>query len=116
MAGPEDKARETIDELLSKAGWAVYDRDKANITAHRGVLIRYFPLKSAHGTTDYPFYVDDEAAEFAKSTGSAFTIQDATPAARGAPTSANRIQTRRVRRLPRSPTWPKKKESVCGCR
>ncbi len=78
MAGPEDKARETIDELLSKAGWAVYDRDKAHITAHRGVVIRYFPIKSAHGTTDYLFYMDGKAGEFAKSMGSAFTIQDAT--------------------------------------
>lgn len=75
MTGPEDKAdvqgrtnvasagragatRETIDDLLKKAGWAVCDRDTANITAHRGVVIKYFPLKSAHGTTDYLFYID----------------------------------------------------------
>ncbi len=82
VAGPEDKAREAIDELLSKAGWAVYDRDKAHITAHRGVVIRYFPIKSAHGTTDYLFYMDGKAGEFAKSTGSAITIQDATPIGR----------------------------------
>ena len=82
MAGTEYKAREDMVELLSKAGRALYDRDKANITAHRGVVIRYFPLKSAHGTTDYLFYMDGKAAEFAKSTGSAITIQDATPIGR----------------------------------
>ena len=45
MAGPGHTARETIDELLSKAGWAVCDRDKVHITAHRDVVIRYFSLK-----------------------------------------------------------------------
>ena len=49
MAGPEDKARENIDELLAKAGWVVCDRDKANITARQGVGIRYLPLKTEHG-------------------------------------------------------------------
>ncbi len=34
---PEDKARKTIDDLLSKAGWTVLDRDGVNVSAARGV-------------------------------------------------------------------------------
>ncbi|MFZ3123428.1 MAG: type I restriction-modification enzyme R subunit C-terminal domain-containing protein [Thermodesulfovibrionales bacterium] len=59
---PEDKAREIIDSLLEKAGWHVCDLSDANIHAHRGVVIRNFPLKSSHGFADYIFYVDGKAA------------------------------------------------------
>ena len=78
MAGPEYKARETINELLVKVGWAVCDRDKANIAVDRGVVITYLLLEAAHGAADYLCYVDGKSAEYAKSTGSAITIQDAT--------------------------------------
>jgi type I restriction enzyme R subunit len=69
--GPEDKAREQIDEMLEQAGWHVCDYKDANIYAHRGVVLRYFPLKSGHGEADYLFYVDGKAAGIieAKKTG-----------------------------------------------
>jgi type I restriction enzyme R subunit len=59
---PEDKAREVIDDMLEKAGWHICNLDDANIYAHRGVVIRNFPLKSGHGFADYLFYVDGKAA------------------------------------------------------
>jgi type I restriction enzyme R subunit len=55
---PEAKARETIDSLLTAAGWIVQDLTEANITAGRGVAIREFPLKAGHGFADYLLYVD----------------------------------------------------------
>src|SRR5713226_3114430 len=62
MPTPEDKARENIDELLTKAGWAVRDQSDANILAYRGVAIRNFTLKPGHGFADYLLYVDGRAA------------------------------------------------------
>jgi len=44
MGNPEQDARRQIDQLLVLAGWHVCDIDQANITAHRGVAIRKFPL------------------------------------------------------------------------
>ncbi|MDP3048234.1 MAG: DEAD/DEAH box helicase family protein, partial [Thermodesulfovibrionales bacterium] len=58
---PEDKAREFIDSLLEKAGWHICNVNDANIYAHRGVVIRDFPLKG-YGFADYIFYVDGKAA------------------------------------------------------
>jgi type I restriction enzyme R subunit len=58
---PEEHARETIDKLLSRAGWVVCDPDKANIHTV-GVAIREFPLKSGHGFADYLLYVNGKAA------------------------------------------------------
>lgn len=46
---PEEHARETIDKLLSQAGWVVCDPDKASIHASAGVAAREFPLKSSQG-------------------------------------------------------------------
>ena len=62
MPSPEDQARENIDRLLTKAGWAVRDQSNANILAYRGVAIRNFTLKSGHGFADYLLYVDGKAA------------------------------------------------------
>jgi type I restriction enzyme R subunit len=59
---PEDKARKTIDDLLSKADWTIQDRDMANLSAARGVAIREFPLKSGYGFADYLLYVDGAPA------------------------------------------------------
>jgi type I restriction enzyme, R subunit len=59
---PEDIAREEIDKMLEKSGWHVCDYKDANIHAHRGVVLRYFPLKPGHGEADYLFYVDGKAA------------------------------------------------------
>jgi len=62
LAKPEAAARETIDQLLTAAGWIVCDAKDANITAHRGVAIREFQLKKGHGFADYMLYVDAKAA------------------------------------------------------
>lgn len=43
MAQQEQHARETIDELLTGAGWVVGDASKINILAHRGLAIRELP-------------------------------------------------------------------------
>ena len=59
---PEESARITIDDLLSKAGWVIQDRDDVNVSAARGVAIREFPLKSGYGFADYLLYVDGAPA------------------------------------------------------
>ena len=58
---PEDQARESIDEMLEKSGWHVCDYKNANIHAHRGVVLRYFPLKDGN-EADYLFYLEGKAA------------------------------------------------------
>lgn len=62
MPAPEQHARETIDRLLTQAGWRVCDAGAAIITAHRGVALREFPLRPGHGEADYLLYVDGNAA------------------------------------------------------
>lgn len=62
MSNPEQDARQTIDQLLQRAGWQVCDAAAVNIHAARGVAIREFPLKSGHGFADYLLYVDGKAA------------------------------------------------------
>jgi type I restriction enzyme R subunit len=59
---PEQQARQTIDQLLTAAGWAVQDFKAADLTAARGVALREFELNPGHGTADYLFYVDGRAA------------------------------------------------------
>lgn len=59
---PEARARETIDKLLTGAGWIVQSRSEANVSAGRGVAIREFPLKSGYGESDYLLYVDGSPA------------------------------------------------------
>jgi type I restriction enzyme R subunit len=59
--GDEREAREEIDRLLTAAGWSVFDADKANLSAARGVAIREFPLPG-HGFADYLLYVGGKAA------------------------------------------------------
>lgn len=58
---PEQDARREIDRLLTAAGWAVQDADRASIHAARGVAIREFPLPG-HGFADYLLYIDGQAA------------------------------------------------------
>ena len=58
---PEEQAREHIDEALAQAGWAVQDRDDANLTAARGVAVREFRLRRGHGQADYLLFADGEA-------------------------------------------------------
>ena len=58
---PEEKARETIDGLLSAAGWIVQDRADANIDAGAGVAIREFSLGHGFGEADYMLFADGQA-------------------------------------------------------
>jgi len=87
----EQAARQTIDKLLSQAGWAVQDFKQADIHAARGVAIREFVLNEGHGFADYLLYVDGKAAGVieAKKEGATLTgveIQSARYA-QGLPTS-----------------------------
>ena len=41
---PEAKARQQIDKLLEKAGWAVQDFKHVNIHAAKGIAIREYQL------------------------------------------------------------------------
>ena len=49
MTTPESRARETIDRLLTQAGWAVQDLAAVNLHAALGVAIREFILAPPHG-------------------------------------------------------------------
>jgi type I restriction enzyme R subunit len=59
---PEKAARESIDKLLTQAGWVVCDASHVNLSGSRGIAVREFPLKSGHGYADYLLYVDGKAA------------------------------------------------------
>ena len=56
---PEARARETIDALLTAAGWAVQDPDRINLGAALGVVVREFQLDT--GAADYLLFVDRKA-------------------------------------------------------
>ena len=58
---PEARARQTIDALLTAAGWHVCDVASANLQAATGVAIREFPLNPGHGFADYLLYVNGKA-------------------------------------------------------
>lgn len=58
---PEARARQTINTLLTQAGWLVCDVASANIRAATGVAIREFPLNVGHGFADYLLYVNGKA-------------------------------------------------------
>src|ERR1700694_3196919 len=53
---PEGLARQKIDEMLKQAGWVVQDRDRVNLYAGRGVVIR--ELSMSTGMADYALFVD----------------------------------------------------------
>src|SRR5260370_39336139 len=59
MTTPEQRARQTIDALLTAAGWQVQDRAALNLSAGGGVAVREFPLKT--GFADYLLFVDRKA-------------------------------------------------------
>jgi len=42
---PEEKARQHIDELLTKAGWVIQNYKDMDLGAATGVVLREFPLK-----------------------------------------------------------------------
>ncbi len=48
MTTPEQKARQTIDQLLGAAGWQVQDRSQLNLGAALGVAVREFALTTGH--------------------------------------------------------------------
>lgn len=72
---PEQQARANIDEMLTKAGWAVQDADALNLYAGQGVAAREFPLKSGHGHADYLLYVDRRAAGIVEAKPEGFTLK-----------------------------------------
>ena len=42
---PEEKARQDIDNLLTKTGWVIQDIDQINLGAGLGVAVREYPNK-----------------------------------------------------------------------
>lgn len=75
MLEPERKARETIDRLLTAAGWHVCDPAEVNISAYRGVAIREFSLKTGHGAADYLLYLDGRAAGVIEAKKAGFALR-----------------------------------------
>ncbi len=63
MTTPEARASQTIDALLTAAGWRVCNMADANIHAAQGVAIREFPLATGYGFADYlhPLVVPERA-------------------------------------------------------
>jgi type I restriction enzyme R subunit len=59
MKKPEELARQNIDAMLMQAGWDVQDRERLNLDASQGVVIREFSMAS--GAADYLMFVDGEA-------------------------------------------------------
>lgn len=60
MPAPEELARQTIDKLLSAAGWTLQDRSEFDRSAALGVAVREFALPS--GYCDYLLFIDGKAA------------------------------------------------------
>ena len=56
---PEQLARETIDALLTTAGWSVQSLKDLNLSASRGVAVR--EMQSTGGPADYILFVDGKA-------------------------------------------------------
>lgn len=57
----EKKARETIDNMLEKAGWVIQNRDEINLGVNVGVAIRELIVKG--GYSDYVLFVDRKAKQ-----------------------------------------------------
>ncbi|MFA6033247.1 MAG: DEAD/DEAH box helicase family protein, partial [Myxococcota bacterium] len=58
---PEDLARDKIDATLEASGWVLQNRADMNLSAGRGVVVRYFPMAPGHGEADYLVFVDGKA-------------------------------------------------------
>lgn len=52
---PEQKARDTIDEMLIGAGWVIQDKKKINLNASLGVAVREY--QTSEGIADYVLFV-----------------------------------------------------------
>lgn len=72
VPAPEELARETIDGLLSAAGWQLQDRDALDRNAALGVAVREFPLTS--GFCDYLLFVNGKAAGVIEAKPSGITL------------------------------------------
>ncbi|MBN2531780.1 MAG: DEAD/DEAH box helicase family protein [Spirochaetales bacterium] len=53
---PEQKARDTIDEMLQNAGWIVQSKEKINFSAGTGLAVKEY--STGIGTADYVLFVD----------------------------------------------------------
>lgn len=93
---PEARARQTIDALLTAAGWHICDMANANLRASTGVAIREFPLEAGHGFADYLLYVNGKACTASrKTTASAHPARPLPWCWAAAPTGASSGKTRR---------------------
>ena len=54
---PEQLARDIIDKQLIACGWVIQDKDKINLNASNGVVVRYY-LTQDGKETDYVMFVD----------------------------------------------------------
>ncbi|WP_419739199.1 type I restriction-modification enzyme R subunit C-terminal domain-containing protein [Ruegeria sp.] len=72
MQTPEQNARETIDLLLSAAGWVLQDPADFNRRAGTGVAVREFQLTS--GPCDYLLFVEGKAAGIIEAKKSGVTL------------------------------------------
>lgn len=53
---PEQRSRDTIDDMLRKAGWSVQDKGQLNWSAGPGVALREY--QTSEGPADYVLFVD----------------------------------------------------------
>ena len=70
--GPEDRARDAIDTLLTAAGWVVQDMTAFNRNAAEGVAVREFVLPN--GPCDYLLFVGGKAAGVIEAKKSGVTL------------------------------------------
>ena len=54
---PEQIARDNIDSALIRSGWVIQDKDKINLNAAIGVVVRYY-LTQDGKETDYVLFID----------------------------------------------------------
>lgn len=54
---PEQIARDNIDSALMRSGWVIQDKDKINLNAALGVVVRYY-LTQDGKETDYVLFID----------------------------------------------------------
>ena len=54
---PEQIARDNIDKQLIACGWVIQDKDKINLNASIGIIVRYY-LTQGGKETDYVMFVD----------------------------------------------------------
>lgn len=54
---PEQIARDNIDKQLMACGWVIQDKDKINLNAANGVVVRYY-LTQDGKETDYVLFID----------------------------------------------------------